>query len=126
MGVCSADSFINILLCMLGYLPGLIHSWYIIATHPPYELAENSKIYYVFQSQDNLESQRGNGRSNRADHCENHCDHHCDQHAGSVRENSRPVLVEPQPLAGPNYGSTSDQAAEGVPPPAYSELPGKN
>jgi hypothetical protein len=26
-GICSADSFINIALCCLGYLPGLIHAW---------------------------------------------------------------------------------------------------
>ncbi|KAH6634974.1 hypothetical protein B0J18DRAFT_417583 [Chaetomium sp. MPI-SDFR-AT-0129] len=33
-GICSADSIINILLCVLGYLPGLLHAWYIIAKHP--------------------------------------------------------------------------------------------
>ncbi|KAH8681228.1 hypothetical protein BX600DRAFT_504951 [Xylariales sp. PMI_506] len=33
-GICSADSIINILLCMLAYLPGLLHSWYIIAKFP--------------------------------------------------------------------------------------------
>ncbi|XXG98477.1 hypothetical protein Hte_004801 [Hypoxylon texense] len=33
-GLCSADSIINILLCMLGYIPGLLHSWYIISKFP--------------------------------------------------------------------------------------------
>ncbi|KAK7205554.1 hypothetical protein BZA70DRAFT_267384 [Myxozyma melibiosi] len=33
-GICSADSLINIALCMLGFLPGLLHSWYIIARFP--------------------------------------------------------------------------------------------
>ncbi|KAK5059790.1 hypothetical protein LTR84_009673 [Exophiala bonariae] len=33
-GLCSADSLINILLCCLGYLPGLLHSWYIISSNP--------------------------------------------------------------------------------------------
>ncbi|KAI1819487.1 hypothetical protein F4861DRAFT_543878 [Xylaria intraflava] len=33
-GICSADSIINILLCMLGYIPGLLHAWYIIAQYP--------------------------------------------------------------------------------------------
>ncbi|ODV96866.1 hypothetical protein PACTADRAFT_29525, partial [Pachysolen tannophilus NRRL Y-2460] len=33
-GLCSADSLINILLCILGYIPGLIHSWYIISKYP--------------------------------------------------------------------------------------------
>ncbi|EGX88784.1 stress response RCI peptide [Cordyceps militaris CM01] len=38
-GICSADSLINILLCLLGYVPGLLHAWYIIAKfpEPPYE-----------------------------------------------------------------------------------------
>ncbi|ANZ76208.1 BA75_02633T0 [Komagataella pastoris] len=38
-GLCSADSVINILLCILGYLPGLLHSWYIISRYP--------EAYYV-------------------------------------------------------------------------------
>ncbi|KAJ5894210.1 hypothetical protein N7495_005901 [Penicillium taxi] len=33
-GICSADSFINIALCLLGFIPGLIHAWYIIAKFP--------------------------------------------------------------------------------------------
>ncbi|KAK9324079.1 hypothetical protein V1517DRAFT_318696 [Lipomyces orientalis] len=33
-GICSADSLINIALCMLGFIPGLLHSWYIIARFP--------------------------------------------------------------------------------------------
>ncbi|KAI9649678.1 hypothetical protein NHQ30_002259 [Ciborinia camelliae] len=33
-GLCSVDSLINILLCMLGFLPGLLHAWYIIAKFP--------------------------------------------------------------------------------------------
>ncbi|KAH6685789.1 hypothetical protein F5X68DRAFT_209344 [Plectosphaerella plurivora] len=33
-GICSADSIINILLCVLGFIPGLIHAWYIIAKYP--------------------------------------------------------------------------------------------
>ncbi|KAK5121528.1 hypothetical protein LTR85_005361 [Meristemomyces frigidus] len=33
-GLCSADSLINLCLCCLGFLPGLLHAWYIIATNP--------------------------------------------------------------------------------------------
>ncbi|KAF2258492.1 UPF0057-domain-containing protein [Lojkania enalia] len=37
-GICSADSIINIALCCLGYLPGLLHAWYIILQYPdPYQ-----------------------------------------------------------------------------------------
>ncbi|KAJ5098727.1 hypothetical protein N7532_005728 [Penicillium argentinense] len=33
-GICTADSIINIALCLLGYIPGLIHAWYIILKYP--------------------------------------------------------------------------------------------
>lgn len=33
-GICSADSIINIGLSLLGYIPGLIHAWYIILKYP--------------------------------------------------------------------------------------------
>ncbi|KAL9623423.1 MAG: hypothetical protein Q9160_002316 [Pyrenula sp. 1 TL-2023] len=36
-GICTADSLINIALCALGYVPGLIHAWYIIAKYPEYD-----------------------------------------------------------------------------------------
>ncbi|CAN6633245.1 hypothetical protein TRVA0_014S00518 [Trichomonascus vanleenenianus] len=47
-GLCSVDSLINILLCVLGYIPGLIHSWYIIAKYP-----------FVIVEYADLENQRG-------------------------------------------------------------------
>lgn len=54
-GLCSADSIINILLCMLGYLPGLLHAWYIIAKFPDgsdYESlpqdTESGRVTYVY------------------------------------------------------------------------------
>ncbi|RVX70695.1 hypothetical protein B0A52_05345 [Exophiala mesophila] len=55
-GLCSADSLINILLLVLGYVPGLIHAWYIIARYPErdydYEVIPDSEgqrvtYYYV-------------------------------------------------------------------------------
>ncbi|KAK6853446.1 hypothetical protein PG995_010258 [Apiospora arundinis] len=55
-GLCSADSLINILLCLLGYLPGLLHAWYIITISPeesydyqrvPHD-SEGGRVTYVF------------------------------------------------------------------------------
>jgi uncharacterized membrane protein YqaE (UPF0057 family) len=40
-GICSADSVINIALCMLGVLPGLLHAWYVILQNP-----ENLEQYH--------------------------------------------------------------------------------
>ena len=55
-GICSADSLINILLCILGYIPGLFHARYIIAKfpEPPYEYEalsrdrEDGRVTYVY------------------------------------------------------------------------------
>ncbi|KAH7031238.1 uncharacterized protein B0I36DRAFT_349341 [Microdochium trichocladiopsis] len=57
-GICSADSLINILLSSLGWLPGLLHAWYIIAKFPdPYDdyeqvpqHNESGRVTYVFVS----------------------------------------------------------------------------
>ncbi|KAK4696562.1 hypothetical protein P7C71_g1387, partial [Lecanoromycetidae sp. Uapishka_2] len=59
-GICTADSLINILLCTLGYLPGLLHAWYIISLYPepdydyetiPHDQGENGRVtcYYISQ-----------------------------------------------------------------------------
>ncbi|KAI7976763.1 hypothetical protein EIK77_009994 [Talaromyces pinophilus] len=37
VGLCTADSIINIALCCLGYIPGLLHAWYIIMKYPDSE-----------------------------------------------------------------------------------------
>ncbi|KAM6478212.1 hypothetical protein HDV62DRAFT_371148 [Trichoderma sp. SZMC 28011] len=55
-GICSADSLINILLCILGFIPGLLHAWYIIAKFPEpayeYEAVPNEhgggRVTYVY------------------------------------------------------------------------------
>lgn len=55
-GLCSADSLINIALCCLGFLPGLIHSWYIIAASP-------EEVGYVAVPADyDVERHAGTGR----------------------------------------------------------------
>lgn len=105
-GVCSTDSLINILLCILGYLPGLIHSWYIIAKYPPGSYGDQ-RIYYVYEN--DLERQ---GQPHRHDHGHSHSHTHCQQ---------------PGPNTGPNYGATSTTPHQpGVNtglPPAYTEIP---
>ncbi|KAF4631923.1 hypothetical protein G7Y89_g6208 [Cudoniella acicularis] len=65
-GICSADSLINICLCMLGFLPGLLHSWYIIAKFPDPEYeygslpqdAESGRVTYVVVTSPNGGQQR--------------------------------------------------------------------
>lgn len=60
-GICSADSIINILLCVLGFIPGLLHAWYIIAKFPdeydyeyeqvPDRERQPRRVVYVVQGQ---------------------------------------------------------------------------
>lgn len=112
-GLCSCDSLINIALCILGYFPGLIHSWYIIAKYPPYSSRRDRRVYYVHAT--DLESQR-NGESGTT------CVHN---HYHS------PITQQPSEIQTPtvNYGSTSEAGPSGSnpvpPPPAYSELDNK-
>lgn len=57
-GICTADSLINILLCTLGYVPGLIHAWYIISLYPepgdyeyetiPNDQGEDGRVTYHY------------------------------------------------------------------------------
>ncbi|TVY78327.1 Plasma membrane proteolipid [Lachnellula suecica] len=58
-GICSADSLINLCLCMLGFVPGLLHAWYIIAKHPEYDYdslpqdTESGRVTYVIVTSPN-------------------------------------------------------------------------
>ncbi|MCJ1342777.1 hypothetical protein MMC31_000966 [Peltigera leucophlebia] len=66
-GLCSADSLINIALCILGFLPGLLHAWYIIASYPesdyeeiPNDGGEGARVtyYYVNRREQEYPSQQ--------------------------------------------------------------------
>lgn len=105
-GFCSQDSLINILLFILGYFPGLIHSWYIIAKYPPYTITQESKVYYIYRGNPDLENQLPP---------QNNCHHHHHHHNGPV------VATEPTPLAPPStsYGAINQEEPA---PPAYTEL----
>lgn len=100
-GICSGDSLINILLCILGYFPGLIHAWYIIAKYPPYSGTHESQVYYVYLTPRDLERQQ-----------ETHHHHH-HHHTSNVTS---------EPLHNPttSYGATNETRN----PPPYTEVDG--
>lgn len=54
-GLCSADSLINIALCSLGVLPGVIHAWYIILKYP--------ETYDPYEYHQVADGERGDGRT---------------------------------------------------------------
>lgn len=119
-GICTGDSLINILLCVLGYLPGLIHSWYIIAKYPPYSVQE-SRVYYVVQNPSDLEA----GRGITSDHHHHHNHYHTHNYP-----QDQTITAEPHGALGTSYGSTRTTPRHdfhsSIPPqtpPAYSEFP---
>ncbi|KAF7554532.1 hypothetical protein G7Z17_g2842 [Cylindrodendrum hubeiense] len=99
-GICGADSLINILLCVLGYIPGLLHSWYIIAKfpEPAYEYEalpqdrEGGRVTYVYVQ----------------------CPQGQQQHQQHQQHSQQPKLQSPH---GMNYGTQSAEAANPAPPP---------
>ncbi|SPN99688.1 related to SNA2 Integral mebrane protein [Cephalotrichum gorgonifer] len=52
-GICSTESLLNFLLFLLGYIPGLLHAWYIIAKYPesfeyePLDHEQGRRVTYV-------------------------------------------------------------------------------
>ncbi|KAI1610916.1 hypothetical protein EDD37DRAFT_354070 [Exophiala viscosa] len=124
-GICSCDSLINILLCMLGYVPGLLHAWYIIARNPErdydYEAVpdtEGQRVTYYYirhepSRRDYGTQQQGHNRpappppkaQNRP--------------AQNGQGSNRPAPPPPAQLEGPSVGAGSgDQGA----PPSYSDV----
>ncbi|ETN42190.1 uncharacterized protein HMPREF1541_04131 [Cyphellophora europaea CBS 101466] len=112
-GICSADSLINILLCVLGYIPGLLHAWYIIARFPEEEYdyehlpdSENRVTYYYVSHQPGQPRDYGTQGGQQRQPKPNSA-------APQVPQHSRP---EP---SGPSVGAgTSEQGA----PPSYSDV----
>ncbi|GAP86343.1 putative stress response RCI peptide [Rosellinia necatrix] len=100
-GLCSADSLINILLCILGYIPGLLHAWYIIAKFPDEDDYERVPQDY--------ESGHGPGGGRvayvfvQAPHPHPHPHAHAHAHA-HAQPNAQP---QPKPGRQVNYGTAS-------------------
>lgn len=124
-GICSADSIINILLCVLGYIPGLIHAWYIIAKFPEpdydYEIlnqdAESSgRVTYVVVHGNHRNS--GRGANNASSNGNNR--HHITttSAAGTTSGDSGVQSAAPKIQDNMNYGTASTGTAPSVPAPA--------
>ncbi|EAQ87714.1 hypothetical protein CHGG_04333 [Chaetomium globosum CBS 148.51] len=102
-GLCSADSIINILLLILGYIPGLLHAWYIIAKYPepPYDYdyqgvpqdAEHGRIY-VF-----VNGTHGDGRGRG-------------QQAQGYQPQQAAHAQPPKPQGHMNYGTSNSSAPQ--------------
>ncbi|KAL4909490.1 hypothetical protein BDW74DRAFT_146694 [Aspergillus multicolor] len=123
LGVCTADSIINIALCCLGYVPGLLHAWYIILKNPEpdyddpsYEPVPNRRgdvenghvtYYYVSHQPAPTHSQRGYGTMPA-------------QQDSNTQPHSRETAPKPEQGQDGAAGS-SRQGTEETSPPTYAE-----
>ena len=125
-GICTADSLINLALCLLGYIPGLIHAWYIILKYPEpdydevgYEPIpggssqrrdlENGRVtyYYVSHQPPQHPSQRSYGSTDQ-----------------QPKQQSTQQSPQPKPSHQPQLGvagSSNEGQTEARPPPTYAE-----
>ncbi|GJC78336.1 plasma membrane proteolipid 3 [Colletotrichum liriopes] len=133
-GLCSADSLINILLCLLGYIPGLIHAWYIIAKFPepdyeyesvPQQDREGGRVTYVFvhgngngphtqqPQQQPRPSQHNKGNLSYGTATNNNSS------TAAAGGSSRPQPQQPQQYQDQGAGEGS---SDGAVPPSYAEV----
>ncbi|KAL8391882.1 hypothetical protein RB595_002182 [Gaeumannomyces hyphopodioides] len=124
-GICSADSLINILLCMLGFLPGLLHAWYIIANYPEPDYdyqslpQDTERVTYVFvhgppppgQHNAQYQSQRAPKPSGDNNNSRTYGTNSANASGG---QNPQP---QPQQQAGAGEGSS-----DGAAPPSYAQV----
>ncbi|EGE02259.1 stress response RCI peptide [Trichophyton equinum CBS 127.97] len=138
VGVCSADSLINIALCCLGYVPGLLHAWYIILKYPEAD-DEYPDGYRPIVGH----GQRGDAEAGRVTyyyiaHEQAHPNQHHHQQQQQQQQQQRsygtnvnpesraapppPVPQKPHQNGGvPDQGSSSRPEGEHRAPPTYAE-----
>ena len=126
-GICSADSLINILLCMLGFLPGLLHAWYIIANYPEPDYEYQSvpqdaeRVTYVFVHRPPPQQHNAQYQSQRApkpsgDNSNNR--NGSDQRSYGTNDNNNNQSHQQQQQGGAGEGSSDGAAA----PPSYAQV----
>ncbi|KAA8917175.1 hypothetical protein TRICI_000678 [Trichomonascus ciferrii] len=104
-GVCTVDSFINIALCILGFLPGLFHSWYIISKYP-----KNEHVYY-----EDIERQAGRFHDQNSA-CHYH-HHHTHTVYVPVGYGTMDQQQQTEPSSQPSSSSLPNES-----PPRYSDI----
>ncbi len=122
-GFCSADSIINIALCCLGYIPGLLHSWWVISQYP------ESYIEYDYIDE---EAQTYRGRPQVV--CNHPPQPHPQPHYNHSSNYVQSPVVRPKPqqpqYTAPiiqnqpttSYGSINQDNEPSGPPPTYNEV----
>lgn len=123
-GFCSCDFLINICLCTLGWLPGTIHAWYIIATTPIIPINdEESQILIVTQPNSVVVHSHPYPSRVQFVHPEPFLE---DSQHHNTLHNHTTILDRPlSPLSDPpaflsDYGSNDNN--DNIPPPTYDNV----
>ncbi|KAL2127223.1 hypothetical protein VTI74DRAFT_11071 [Chaetomium olivicolor] len=141
-GICSADSIINILLLILGYIPGLLHAWYIIAKYPepPYDYdyrglpqdAEHGRIFVFVHDgghgqsqgyQQQQQPQHGGGRQQLK--TQGHMNYGTNNTAGQTagRQHQQHQHQHQHQHQPQEQGTTAAGPSDaGAPPPSYAQV----
>lgn len=127
MGICTADSIINLALCCLGYVPGLLHAWYIILKYP-----EPDYDALVYEPVPPSAGQGGDLESGRVNYY--YVSHEPIQHPsqrgyGTVQpqpqqppQDGSPAPKQQPEQRGQGHGEDSSQGQnDSRPPPTYAE-----
>ncbi|QLG74283.1 hypothetical protein HG535_0G01670 [Zygotorulaspora mrakii] len=114
-GLCSSDLLLNVLLTLLGVVPGMLHAFYYITVTSPLRRDEEYAFYYQRGWAD---SERQAGASHRRQH---------NQSATASRNEGYGSIQPPQiqaPTSMDNGNSSSnDKNGHSNAPPPYSEIP---
>lgn len=134
-GICSSDSLLNLLLCMLGYVPGLLHAWYIVAKYPEpvdqhggYD-TEGARVVYVRVDQEG-EAAGGHGgrraqqqqpQGGRQPKSQPGRQAHMSYGSAAGSSSSAPPPLSSQPH---DYNGGEGSSEDLPPPPSYAEVVG--
>lgn len=133
-GICSADSLINILLCMLGYIPGLLHAWYIIAKFPdtieyeriPHQEGDgrSGRVTYVYVQGGAPGGAPGQAREQRQPKSNSHAMNTGVQNYGTTAAPVAPTVQQSQNGAWSGEAAGEGSSSAAAAPPSYQQAVG--
>lgn len=139
-GICSSESLLNILLCMLGYVPGLLHAWYIVAKYPdPVDYhgdydAEGGRVVYVRVDREGEAATAGGHGGRRVQQQQpqggrqpkSQPGRQANMSYGSAAGPSSAAAAAAAPIPSPShdYNGGEGSSEDMPPPPSYAEVVG--
>lgn len=127
-GCCTADCLINILLCMLGYIPGLLHAWYIIAKFPEHDydrvddVERQGRVTYYYVSHQPGQNQRSAGQRNYGTQSGARAPAVPANKPQPQQQSGTARIADVPDATGPSSSSVGAGSSERGAPPSYSDV----